>query len=178
LTADPVTRRSDASPRRTAATATIFERWITIELKGEFSMARNNQSGGRNNNPSGRNQYSSDWMDSVRDRPMASAAAAAAAVGAGVFLWSKRNQISEQISRLGDQISDWSEERGWAGNSGETATAGARDSTATETSGSSPSRSGRTTSGKSARASRSTQSQSASSGQAMNAGSASQGIAH
>jgi len=70
-------------------------------------MPRNNQRGGRNNNPSGRNQYSSDWMDSVRERPMASAAAAAAAVGAGVFLWSKRNQISEQIGRLSDQISDW-----------------------------------------------------------------------
>ena len=80
-------------------------------------MPRNNQRGGRNNNPSGRNQYSSDWMDSVRERPMASAAAAAAAVGAGVFLWSKRNQISEQIGRLSDQISDWSEQRGWSGSS-------------------------------------------------------------
>ena len=46
-------------------------------------MARNNQRGSKNNNPSGRNQYSSDWMGTVRDRPMASAAAAAAAVGAG-----------------------------------------------------------------------------------------------
>ena len=80
-------------------------------------MPRNNQRGGRNNNPSGRNQYSSDWMDSVRERPIASAAAAAAAVGAGVFLWSKRNQISEQIGRLSDQISDWSEQRGWSGSS-------------------------------------------------------------
>ena len=79
-------------------------------------MARNNQRGGRNNNPSGRNQYSSDWMDSVRERPMASAAAAAAAVGAGVFLWSKRNRISDQIGRLSDQISDWSEQRGWTGS--------------------------------------------------------------
>jgi len=69
-------------------------------------MARNNQRG-RNNNPEGRNQYSSDWMDAVRDRPVASAAAAAAAVGAGVFLWSRRNQISDQIGRLGDQINDW-----------------------------------------------------------------------
>lgn len=83
-------------------------------------MARNNQRG-RNNNPSGRNQYSSDWMDGVRERPMASAAAAAAAVGAGVFLWSKRNQISDQIGRLSDQISDWTEERGWSGSSREMA---------------------------------------------------------
>ena len=72
-------------------------------------MARNNQRGRRNNNPEGRNQYSSGWMDTARDRPIAAAATAAAAVGAGVFLWSKRNQISEQISNLSDQISDWTE---------------------------------------------------------------------
>jgi hypothetical protein len=70
-------------------------------------MARNNQRG-RNNNPEGRNQYSS-WTDTARDRPFAAAATAAAAVGAGVFLWSRRNQISEQISNLADQISDWRE---------------------------------------------------------------------
>ena len=40
---------------------------------------------------------------------MRAAAAAAAAVGAGVFLWSKRSQISEQLSNLSDQISDWTE---------------------------------------------------------------------
>ena len=73
-------------------------------------MARSNGNRGgsrRNNNPEGRNQYSSGWMDSARERPMATAAAAAAAVGAGVFLWSRRNQISDQISNLSDQISDW-----------------------------------------------------------------------
>lgn len=73
-------------------------------------MARNSQKGRRNNNPEGRNQYSgSSWMDSARERPIAAAATAAAAVGAGVFLWSKRNQISEQLSNLSDQISDWTE---------------------------------------------------------------------
>ena len=84
-------------------------------------MARSNQRGRKNNNPEGRNQYSSHWMGTVRDRPMASAAAAAAAVGAGVFLWSRRNQISDQISRLSDQVSDWSEQRGWSGSSSEMA---------------------------------------------------------
>ena len=69
-------------------------------------MARTNQRG-RNNNPSGKNQYSSGWMDTAKDNPMATAAVAAAAVGAGVFLWSRRNQISEQISGLSDQISEW-----------------------------------------------------------------------
>jgi hypothetical protein len=76
--------------------------------KEEMKMARNSNRG-KNNNPTGRNQYSSDWMDAVKDRPIAAAATAAAAVGAGVFLWSKRNQISDQISNLSEQISDWSQ---------------------------------------------------------------------
>ena len=36
-------------------------------------MARTNTRG-RNNNPTGRNQYSSDWMSAVKDRPMTAAA--------------------------------------------------------------------------------------------------------
>ena len=75
-------------------------------------MATSNRGGnrgrGRNNNPEGRNQYSS-WTDTARDRPFAAAATDAAAVGAGVFLWSRRNQISDQISSLADQISEWRE---------------------------------------------------------------------
>ena len=141
-------------------------------------MARNNQRGSRNNNPSGRNQYSSDWMGSVRERPMASAAAAATAVGAGVFLWSKRNQISEQISRLSDQITDWSEERGWSGSNSEMAMAGMDETSSTAT-GSTSSRSGRSSSGKSGSStSRSARGQSRSSGQTMNAGASSQGVTH
>ena len=69
-------------------------------------MARNNNRG-RNNNPEGRNQYSG-WMDTAKDRPYTAAAVAAATVGAGVFLWSRRNQISDQLSGLSEQISDWS----------------------------------------------------------------------
>ena len=71
-------------------------------------MARNNNRS-RNNNPSGRNQYSSDWMDTIKERPIAAAAVAAASVGAGVFLWSKRNALSSQMSNLSSQISDWTE---------------------------------------------------------------------
>jgi hypothetical protein len=64
---------------------------------------------GRNNNPSGRNQYSSDWgvTELVRDRPLAAAAAAAGAAAAGLFLWSRRAQISNQLSNLSDQIGEW-----------------------------------------------------------------------
>ena len=79
-------------------------------------MPRNTQSnrGGnrgrsKNNNPEGYNQYSSGWIDTARERPVAAAAAAAAAVGASVFLWSRRSQISEQLNNLSDQIGEWSE---------------------------------------------------------------------
>lgn len=81
----------------------------------------NNRSGGnrggsnrsRNNNPSGRNQYS-DWgvLDMARERPMAAAAVAAGAAAAGLFLWSKRTQISDQLSNLSDQFSEWREGMG------------------------------------------------------------------
>jgi hypothetical protein len=73
-------------------------------------MPRGNNRGGRNNNRTGRNQYS-DWgvMDMARERPFAAAAAAAGAAAAGLFLWSRRAQISEQLSGLSDQIGQWSE---------------------------------------------------------------------
>jgi len=72
-------------------------------------MPRNNNRGGRNNNPTGRNQYSSGVMDMARERPFAAAAAAAGAAAAGLFLWSKRSQISNQLSNLSDQIGEWTE---------------------------------------------------------------------
>jgi hypothetical protein len=72
---------------------------------GNSNFGGNNRS--RNNNPEGRNQYSSGILGTAKDRPFTAAATAAAAVGAGVFLWSKRNQISEQLTNLSDQISDW-----------------------------------------------------------------------
>ena len=80
-------------------------------------MARSNNRGGsnrgsRNNNPSGRNQYSSGVMDIARDRPIAAAAVAAGAAAAGLFLWSKRTQISDQLSNLSDQFSKWREGMG------------------------------------------------------------------
>jgi hypothetical protein len=78
-------------------------------------MPRNTR-GGRNNNPSGRNQYSNGWIDTAMERPVATAAAAAAAVGAGVFLWSRRNQISDQISSLSDQFGEWTHNMGSRGS--------------------------------------------------------------
>jgi len=75
-------------------------------------MPRSNNRG-RNNNPSGRNQYS-DWgvMEMARERPIAAAAAAAGAAAAGLFLWSKRAQISDQLSSLSDQFGEWRDSMG------------------------------------------------------------------
>ena len=71
-------------------------------------MPRSNNRGGRNNNPTGRNQFSDfGVMEMARERPFAAAAAAAGAAAAGLFLWSKRAQISDQLTNLSDQISDW-----------------------------------------------------------------------
>ena len=76
-------------------------------------MPRNSNRRGRNNNPTGRNQYS-DWgvMEMVRERPIAAAAAAASAAAAGLFLWSKRTQISDQLSNLSDQFAEWKDRSG------------------------------------------------------------------
>jgi len=82
-------------------------------------MPRSNSRGGRNNNPSGRNQYSGGVMDLARERPLAAAATAAGAAAAGLFLWSRRAQISNQLSHLSDQIGEWGENRGDSWSSGD-----------------------------------------------------------
>ena len=80
-------------------------------------MAKSNNRS-RNNNPSGRNQYSSDWgvTEMVRERPIAAAAAAAGAAAAGLFLWSRRAQISNQLGNLSDQIGEWTQNFSSDGN--------------------------------------------------------------
>lgn len=60
----------------------------------------------RNNNPEGRNQYSG-VVNSARENPLTAAAAIGGAVAAGIFLWSRRNQISDQIGSLSDQLNEW-----------------------------------------------------------------------
>lgn len=69
----------------------------------------------RNNNPEGRNQYSG-LMGTARQSPLATAAAVGGAVAAGVFLWSRRNQLNEQIGNLTDQIADWRQGMGASGD--------------------------------------------------------------
>ena len=78
-------------------------------------MARNNRGGrdsnlgGRTNNPEGRNQYSGGIMDLARERPLTAAMTAVGAAATGLFLWSRRSQITDQLSNLSDQMSEWTE---------------------------------------------------------------------
>src|SRR3954466_9905480 len=62
-------------------------------------------------NRSSRSNRGSDWgiMDIARERPIAAAAATAGAAAAGLFLWSKRAQISNQLSNLSDQMGEWTQ---------------------------------------------------------------------
>src|SRR3954468_7320768 len=71
------------------------------------SSERNRSNGSRSGN---------NWgvSEMVRERPIAAAAAAAGAAAAGLFLWSRRAQISNQLSNLTDQIGDWSENMNWS----------------------------------------------------------------
>src|SRR5690242_19276036 len=109
----PMPRLPSSLAARFGRTASALNRLIGLRAKQTERrnfMPRSNSRGGRNNNPSGRNQYS-DWgvMDMVRERPVAAAAAAAGAAAAGLFLWSKRSQISGQLSNLSDQIGEWTD---------------------------------------------------------------------
>lgn len=87
-------------------------------------MATNNRGRSRggstraaeNNNPKGRNQYSG-VMNTARDNPLAAVAVAGGALAAGVFLWSRRNQIGDQIGELAGQISEWREGMAVGGDS-------------------------------------------------------------
>src|SRR4051794_40676206 len=72
------------------------------------SRAGNARRSTRNNNPTGRNQHSG-VMGTARDNPLATAVALGGAVAAGVFLWSRRNRVSDQIGTLTDQVSEWTE---------------------------------------------------------------------
>ena len=78
--------------------------------------SRGSSNRGGNNNPSGRNQYSGGVMDMARDRPMAAAAVGLGAAAAGLFLWTKRAQITDQLSNLSDQLGEWREGMGSSGS--------------------------------------------------------------
>jgi hypothetical protein len=59
-------------------------------------------------------RFTSSWMDSVRERPGASAAVVAGAAGlaaASAFLWTRRGQIGEMVSSGMDRLSELKSER-------------------------------------------------------------------
>ena len=49
---------------------------------------------------------SGSFVDAMRDRPYATAAAAAGVAAAGAFLWSKRDRISDMASSGMDKVSE------------------------------------------------------------------------
>ena len=61
------------------------------------------------NKDKSRNSRNKTMWDTARERPIAAAAAATAAGAAGVFLWSRRAQISEQVGQLSEQFGEWAE---------------------------------------------------------------------
>ena len=99
--------------------------------------SRNSSNRSRASNRSSDEPLMSQWAQTAKDNPLRTAAVAAGTVAAGVFLWSKRNEISDQISSLSDQITDWANEMrgGEGGNSRELAlTGGPNESSAIESS--------------------------------------------
>lgn len=76
------------------------------------SNSRRRTGGSRSGHPGSREDWSVGVMDMARDRPVAAATIAVSAAAAGLFLWSKRSQISNQLSNLSDQIGRWTEGNG------------------------------------------------------------------
>jgi hypothetical protein len=70
---------------------------------------RTNSNNNKNNNDRSQQPMMSGWVDSAKERPFVAAAAVGGAVAAGAFLWSRRNQISDQLSSFSGQDSDRSE---------------------------------------------------------------------
>jgi hypothetical protein len=58
-------------------------------------------------------------IEMARERPLAAAATAVGAAAAGLFLWSKRTQISDQLSNLTEQFGDWRESMRANGDGGD-----------------------------------------------------------
>lgn len=75
-------------------------------------MARSNsraRNGGSRSSRSSRDDWSVGVMDMARERPVAAASIAVGAAAAGLFLWTKRAQISNQLSNLSDQVGKWTQ---------------------------------------------------------------------
>lgn len=76
------------------------------------SNSRSRNGGSRSSRSGSREDWSAGVVDMARERPVAAATIAVSAAAAGLFLWSKRSQISNQLSSLSDQIGKWTESAG------------------------------------------------------------------
>jgi hypothetical protein len=90
-------------------TANAFNRLNGSRAKSlseeKTAMPKNSNRGGSNRS----DNWSGGVMDVARDRPIAAAAVAAGAAAAGLFLWTRRSQISSQLSNLSEQIGEWTD---------------------------------------------------------------------
>jgi len=77
----------------------------------------NRSSRGGSRGSSNRGERSAFSWDTAREKPLATAVTIGAAAAAGAFLWSRRNQISEQLSDLSEQIGEWSDSLNLGGSS-------------------------------------------------------------
>jgi len=48
-------------------------------------------------------------MGAARSNPLAAAAVVSGAIAGSLFFWARRNQISDQIGSLADQLDEWRE---------------------------------------------------------------------
>ena len=71
----------------------------------------------RKRDSEGRFASGGSFIDAMRDRPYATAAAAAGVAAAGAFLWSKRGQIGDMASSGMDRLSELKSERMGSGQS-------------------------------------------------------------
>ena len=75
--------------------------------QGNRSNRSSSSSGGSRSG--GRSERSAFSWDTAREKPLATAVTIGAAAAAGAFLWSRRNQITEQLSDLSEQIGEWTD---------------------------------------------------------------------
>ena len=80
------------------------------------AKARGGASGGGRRRSNSEGRRDSGRLRTARDNPLTAAAVVGGAVAAGLFLWSRRNQLSEQMGNLTDKIADWRETMGAAGH--------------------------------------------------------------
>jgi hypothetical protein len=76
--------------------------------KKEWNMPR---TGGNRGGSRGRGNSRDTVIDSLRERPIAAAAAAAGVAAAGAFLWARRTQISDAFSSGMDSLSEMKAQR-------------------------------------------------------------------